>query len=323
MANASYLREQFAVHDLFIVSTRDPLSRTISAFNFEHPIGGGAPVVQTMTNKSNPTAFGIHLVNDPATQFNRVNGLVVPPYAVPNMTETLMAPLTYMSFSGAMPVGPKCACHHTLLRCLHGCDVIARVCASTPTPAAACLVTSVPVCASAVAKAVPGLTVHCAALAQNPHMHGTGRARPSHHTATVAPGRPLMWHAYVDCFSRLPGGINAFAEALDQEGACGTLARRMLHDTGEWNHMNMGYEHLLDAGGLLKRLAELAAVADDHKRGTPPSATRASTRCLMRATHPVYIHPASHLPWRRPAREVRKTCSPVPARSRTVVRVHS
>jgi hypothetical protein len=31
-------------YDLFVIATRDPLSRVVSAFNWRHPIGGGAPI---------------------------------------------------------------------------------------------------------------------------------------------------------------------------------------------------------------------------------------------------------------------------------------
>ena len=39
---------------------------------------------------------------------------------------------------------------------------------------------------------------------------------------------------YYECFGALPGGVNAFAEALSEETPCGQLARRALHDVGEW-----------------------------------------------------------------------------------------
>ena len=57
--------------------------------------------------------------------------------------------------------------------------------------------------------------------------------------------KPLMASMYVDCFPQLPGGVSAWAEALDGEGACADLARRHLHETAESEHMNNGFDHMV------------------------------------------------------------------------------
>jgi hypothetical protein len=46
-------------HDIYIVSTRDPVSRTISAFNWRHTIGGGGD-----DKGSGPSPTELELYND-------------------------------------------------------------------------------------------------------------------------------------------------------------------------------------------------------------------------------------------------------------------
>ena len=46
--------------------------------------------------------------------------------------------------------------------------------------------------------------------------------------ATRNPG--MLQQAVYSCFSQLPGGVNAFAEALERPGTCGDLARRLSHE---------------------------------------------------------------------------------------------
>lgn len=63
-----------------------------------------------------------------------------------------------------------------------------------------------------------------------------------------------FWAALSACFPQLPGGVNAFAEALESPSRCGQLARRsLLEPTCGGQHLSQGfayyYNFLLDDGG--------------------------------------------------------------------------
>jgi len=172
------LKQDLDNYDTFIVATRDPISRSVSAFNFDHPIGGGSTDVSAIVNEAYvaglPTMCvpAVNLTN-PATEFNHNRDGAIAPYRVPNpINSPLATPATYDLYAGAVPTGPK----------------------------------------------------------------------------------PLMMSVFTDCFPQLPGGVNAFAEALEGAGACSDLARRHLFETSEAEHMNNGFAELLIHTGLLEKL---------------------------------------------------------------------
>lgn len=62
------------------------------------------------------------------------------------------------------------------------------------------------------------------------------------------------------CFPQLPGGVNAFAEALELDSRCGQIARRSLQATSGTGHLSKGFDFylnmLIDSGAntLLDRI---------------------------------------------------------------------
>jgi hypothetical protein len=66
---------------------------------------------------------------------------------------------------------------------------------------------------------------------------------------------PRQWRlteageAMYRCFPELPGGINRFAEALDEDSPCGFAARRCLHSTGaDCGHLAKDFRWYLQTG---------------------------------------------------------------------------
>jgi hypothetical protein len=102
------LKAELPMFDTFIISTRDPLSRVVSAWNFEHLIGGGDPLPQmeiSMAENSSMSMLSPY-------EYVRQGENVVPPYRVgeglTNVTQQpLEAAATYFRYPGAPPTGPK------------------------------------------------------------------------------------------------------------------------------------------------------------------------------------------------------------------------
>merc|ERR1711907_426978 len=119
----------------FVITTRDPTDRAVSSWNWEHLIGGGDRVVKGIVKRRKVSVWvqegkGTHqghyeevkLKKDPRYEFNEfwANGekVVMPPYLVPNATEAPeTTPADYMSYSGAVPTGPKPLGAHMYLDC--------------------------------------------------------------------------------------------------------------------------------------------------------------------------------------------------------------
>ena len=73
------------------------------------------------------------------------------------------------------------------------------------------------------------------------------------------PGHPYMSPAelvlYTECFPALPGGVNAFAESLAEEGRCGDIARTCLHEpSAGCLHLSKGHGYYLLSSGLMPLL---------------------------------------------------------------------
>ena len=188
-------------YDFFIIPTRDPLARSVSAFNFDHLVGGSSEMM--MVHDWGVTDFPVNCTGmgcafcvpedrfstKPASNFEMRPGKgILAPYLEPNMTlAPLVMPCDYDSYPGMVPAAPK----------------------------------------------------------------------------------PLMASMYTECFPQLPGGVSAWAEALDGEGACADLARRHLHETAESTHLNNGFDAYVRGSGLLDKLrAELTTTTPRGARRT-------------------------------------------------------
>jgi hypothetical protein len=194
------LTRELGDHDFYVVATRDPLSRSVSSFNFDHPIGGGSRDVASVVDEwkieglppgcTSECKFCVEedtFDMNPAYHFTYRPGKgMMAPWRVPNMTEApLVTPCLYDTYEGFVPTSAK----------------------------------------------------------------------------------PLMASMYMDCFYQMPGGVNAWAEALDGEGVCADLARRHLHETAESLHQNNGYDAIIRGSGLLDKLRKEAPSKEGKHTG--------------------------------------------------------
>jgi hypothetical protein len=78
-----------------------------------------------------------------------------------------------------------------------------------------------------------------------------------------------------DCFPELPGGVNHFAESLDDDSACGEAARRCLHSpSADCNHLGWRAQFYLSTGlGDREKdlLGHLRSMNATKVAGEPPS----------------------------------------------------
>ena len=96
-----------------------------------------------------------------------------------------------------------------------------------------------------------------------------------------AGGEAMYAQLYDACFPH-PGGPSAFAEALDEPGACGDVARRCVHEP-ECSHLSAGAAFYMKDSGVLKVCRHIRArspalpseqVTDTERRASTGDAPR-------------------------------------------------
>jgi hypothetical protein len=134
LAMGPQLAREIDDYDFFIVPTRDPYARSVSAFNYDHliggnPSGGASALADDWQVKDLPPSCsmggctfcvaGESLDSDPAYSFNHREGIgALAPYLVPNMTEApLVTPCDYDTYAGFMPTAAKPLMAHMYMDC--------------------------------------------------------------------------------------------------------------------------------------------------------------------------------------------------------------